>query len=156
MMNRDGFKVLMTGDFNSWLGNTRGGCFTKKHPEINSNHNGMIIGSMIDILDLKIVNINEKHGEIFTRQQVDRCSNIISKSCLDLCLHEKSIPVTDFKIMKEEKDTFNSDHFMIETSIDTIPDKIAKGHKKKKTYNVKHATVTLKHTFAKLSTEHED
>ena len=49
-LRSEGYQVYMTGDFNAWLGSSRGGCFAKNHSDINLN--GTIVGNMIDILNL--------------------------------------------------------------------------------------------------------
>ena len=149
LMNNDSFKVVMTGDFNSWLGNTRGGCFSKNHPEVNPN--GVIVGNMIDVLNMMVANADEKHGEIFTRVQYDHAGLLMSQTCLDLCVYDPTVPVTEFEVLKDEECAFNSDHFAIRTVIDVINCKPARFRTRSLPYNVRGQSEISKLRYKKIS-----
>ena len=150
LLRQEGFSIVMMGDYNAWLGDSRGGCFAKNHSEINFN--GEVIGGMIDVLGLCIANVNEKHGEIFTRVQYDHSGIVVSQSCLDLCLHDPKVPLAEFEIVKSEYGSISSDHFMLRVVLDLTDKKPARVFRSSLGYSTRAITVAQKKSFARIST----
>ena len=79
-----GFFILLIGDFNALIGNEWQG--TLKNNSEDTNYNGQLVKNFIRVHDLVVLYDIEPNGEVFTREGRLGDGQVVSRSCLDLCL----------------------------------------------------------------------